>query len=219
MEQQQPRPDHVVVDIELQAVDVAGDGGDASQRNAVDVVVKPLPTGDIADCRVVDMNLLHVPSVVVGNPTAGSPDCHVADAAAKPGGAKRDGAGSDDDDGSSCCVVCTEPLEWVVVGRCGHRVVCGRCMVRIRFFHQDKRCCVCRTRCPKVLVTRWDAAAAASRGAGNNLPALPRFAFREGRVGKYWYHKLTAAYFEDEQQYDVARAACHGILSAFHQPL
>jgi hypothetical protein len=86
-------------------------------------------------------------------------------------------------------------------------------MVRIRFFHhQNKRCCICRTRCPKVLVARWG-------GATGDLSALPRFAFREGRVGKYWYHNHTAAYFEDEQQYDVARAACHGILSPFYQPL
>nr|CAB3475063.1 unnamed protein product [Digitaria exilis] len=105
----------------------------------------------------------------------------------------------DDDDGSSCCcVVCTEPMEWVAVGRCGHRVMCSQCMVRIRFFHQNKRCCICRTRCPKVIVTRWPAGAAVG-----NPPQLPLFAFREGRVGHFWYHKLTAAYFEDQQQYNV----------------
>ncbi|KAF8664081.1 hypothetical protein HU200_011340 [Digitaria exilis] len=105
-------------------------------------------------------------------------------------------------------------MEWVAVGRCGHRVMCSQCMVRIRFFHQNKRCCICRTRCPKVIVTRWPAGAAVG-----NPPQLPLFAFREGRVGHFWYHKLTAAYFEDEQQYNVARAACHGILSPFYQPL
>ncbi|CAN6226180.1 unnamed protein product [Urochloa humidicola] len=194
MDQQQPRlPDHVVVDIELQPVNAD--------------VAKPLPqAGIIADCHVVDMELVQDTRVGGGDP---APErCLVVAEAAKHGGA-------DDDDDGSCCVVCTEPLEWVVIGRCGHRVVCATCMVRIRFFHQNKRCCICRTRCAKVLVARWDAAAATA-----NLPvALPRFTFREGRVGKYWYHKHTAAYFEDEQQYDMARAACHGILSPFYQPL
>ncbi|OEL34937.1 hypothetical protein BAE44_0004045 [Dichanthelium oligosanthes] len=165
MEEQQPRPDHVQ-DIELEP------DNDAAQRSAVDV--NPHPTCEIAaDCHVVDMELLQIASVAVDNP-AGNTECHVPDAA-ETRGANREG-----DDGSGCCVVCTEPLEWVVVGRCGHRVVCSRCTVRIRFFRQNKRCCICRTRCPKVLVARWDAAAA-SRDAGN-LSALPWFAFRQGRV-------------------------------------
>ncbi|CAN6176282.1 unnamed protein product [Urochloa humidicola] len=199
MDQQQPRlRDHVVVDIELQPVNAVA-GAD---------VAKPLPqAGIIADCHVVDMDIVQVQETRVGGGDPAPERCVVvADAATKHGGA-------DDDDDGSCCVVCTDPLEWVVIGRCGHRVVCARCMVRIRFFHQNKRCCICRTRCTKVLVARWDDAAA------NLPPALPRFAFREGRVGNYWYHKHTAAYFEDEQQYDVARAACHGILSPFYQPL
>jgi hypothetical protein len=43
-----------------------------------------------------------------------------------------------------CCCVCTEPLEWVAVGQCGHRDVCAACATRIRFFGGDRRCCVCR---------------------------------------------------------------------------
>ncbi|EEE54829.1 hypothetical protein OsJ_02273 [Oryza sativa Japonica Group] len=30
------------------------------------------------------------------------------------------------------CVVCTEPLEWVAVGPCGHRAVCSMCVARVR---------------------------------------------------------------------------------------
>ncbi|KAL6657558.1 hypothetical protein ACP70R_005338 [Stipagrostis hirtigluma subsp. patula] len=126
-----------------------------------------------------------------------------------------DVAGAEDDDGPSCCLVCTEPMEWVAVGRCGHRFVCSRCMVRLRFFHQNRRCCVCRTRCPRVVVTRWDGAC---RDAAI-LSTLPLFALWEGRVGKYWYHRHTAAYFEDENEYKAAKAACEGILSPFYRPL
>ena len=60
-----------------------------------------------------------------------------------------EGAAGDDDDEaleaaatSSSCVVCTEPMEWVAVSPCGHREVCVRCVARIRFVHNDHRCCM-----------------------------------------------------------------------------
>jgi hypothetical protein len=105
-----------------------------------------------------------------------------------------------------CCVVCREPLEWFSVGQCGHRVVCSRCMVRIRHVDGDKKCCVCRAHCPTVLVTRADAARRAAAAA--------RSVFRE-----FWYHAKTAAYFDDEQQYQEAREACKKKLSPYYHPL
>ncbi|TKW35952.1 hypothetical protein SEVIR_2G409400v4 [Setaria viridis] len=120
-------------------------------------------------------------------------------------------APQDDADPKNYCVVCTHPSEWVAIGRCGHRVVCRKCMVRIRFFHRNKRCCICRTRCPKVIVAKRDAST-------DILSTLPLFALREGRVGKLWYHRLTAAYYEDEKEYNAARVACDGILSPFFRP-
>ncbi|KAL6657011.1 hypothetical protein ACP70R_004791 [Stipagrostis hirtigluma subsp. patula] len=87
--------------------------------------------------------------------------------------------------------------------RCGHRAVCRKCMVRARFFYGNRRCCICRTRCPKVIVTRSD--------AGDVLPALlklPLFTLREGRGGRHWYNKHTAAYFEDEKEYKATKADC-----------
>jgi hypothetical protein len=83
----------------------------------------------------------------------------------------------DDETNNNCCVVCTEPMEWVAIGRCGHRVVCPRCMLRIRFFYRNKRCCICRTYCLRVVVTK-----PGSDGAITSI--LPLFAFWEGRVGK-----------------------------------
>uniref|UniRef100_A0A0E0LNK3 RING-type domain-containing protein n=1 Tax=Oryza punctata TaxID=4537 RepID=A0A0E0LNK3_ORYPU len=69
------------------------------------------------------------------------------------------GGGDDGDGGAeSSCAVCTEPLEWVAIGPCGHRVVCSSCMVRIRFVYKDTLCCLCRTPCPKVVVVRGDCA-------------------------------------------------------------
>ena len=76
-----------------------------------------------------------------------------------------EGAAGDDDEEaleaaatSSSCVVCTEPMEWVAVSPCGHREVCVRCVARIRFVHNDRRCCICRTHCATVVVTRADRA-------------------------------------------------------------
>ncbi|KAF8668812.1 hypothetical protein HU200_052009 [Digitaria exilis] len=95
-------------------------------------------------------------------------------------GSEDDGTGSE-----NLCVVCKEPLVWVAIGRCGHRVVCRRCTVRLRFFHRDKRCRVCRTRCPTVVVAKTSASA-------DILSTLPLFSLREGRVGRFWSGKVRA---------------------------
>uniref|UniRef100_A0A0E0FHR9 Uncharacterized protein n=1 Tax=Oryza nivara TaxID=4536 RepID=A0A0E0FHR9_ORYNI len=58
------------------------------------------------------------------------------------------------------CVVCTEPLEWVAVGPCGHRAVRSMCVARVRAGPDaDKRSCICRTRCYTVAVTKAATAA------------------------------------------------------------
>ncbi|RLN33294.1 hypothetical protein C2845_PM03G32840 [Panicum miliaceum] len=91
------------------------------------------------------------------------------------------------------CAVCMEPLEWVAVAPCGHREVCAACAARIRFFENDRRCCICRSPCPTVFVTR------ASRAGQRAFLWPPPPAFGgEGRVLKfYWYHRGMASYFDD----------------------
>jgi len=106
--------------------------------------------------------------------------------------------------------VCTEPIEWVAVGRCGHRDICA---TRIRFFRHDRRCCIRRAHCPTVLVTRADGGASgSSRQQGFVLPArLPPIAApgRKGsRAGSYWYHGATGAYFDDRRPYRAAVKLC-----------
>uniref|UniRef100_J3L166 RING-type domain-containing protein n=1 Tax=Oryza brachyantha TaxID=4533 RepID=J3L166_ORYBR len=117
------------------------------------------------------------------------------------GGGRRS-AGSDDDTPS--CVVCMEPLEWVAVGLCGHRVVCSACATRIRSPPKsDHRCCICRTLCPNVVVTNVSATAADGEPNFSELPV----ASQDGRVGDHWYCAAMAAYFDDEQQYEAAAKA------------
>ncbi|BAB63499.1 hypothetical protein [Oryza sativa Japonica Group] len=106
------------------------------------------------------------------------------------------------------CVVCMEPLEWVAVGPCGHRVVCSACAARVRSApYSDHRCCTCRTPCPTVFVTK--AAAAAADGELNYLLQLQGDAgsLQDGRVGEYWYLAPMSAYFDDERQYEAAAAS------------
>ena len=110
-----------------------------------------------------------------------------------------------------CYCVCTEPIEWVAVGRCGHRDICA---TRIRFFRHDRRCCICRAHCPTVLVTRADGGAlvVAAGNRGFVLPArLPPTAApgRKGsRAGSYWYHDATGAYFGARRPYRAAVKLC-----------
>lgn len=53
-----------------------------------------------------------------------------------------------------CCAVCAEPLEWVAYGPCLHREVCSTCVARLRFICDDRRCCICKTQCDRVFVTK-----------------------------------------------------------------
>lgn len=104
-----------------------------------------------------------------------------------------------------CCCVCTEPLDWVAFGRCRHRDVCVGCAIRIRFFQNDQRCCVCRTYCPNVVVTHVDSRL-------DDSPFYPRLPFAVGpggRVGRhYWHYAGMETFFDDQNQYEMAAKAC-----------
>jgi hypothetical protein len=52
------------------------------------------------------------------------------------------------------CAVCADALEWVAYGPCGHREVCSTCVARLRFIVGDTLCCICKTDCPSVFVTK-----------------------------------------------------------------
>lgn len=52
------------------------------------------------------------------------------------------------------CAVCADHLDWVAYGPCGHREVCSTCVVRLRFVLGDRRCCICKSDCPTIFVTK-----------------------------------------------------------------
>ena len=73
-----------------------------------------------------------------------------------------------------CCVVCAEPLEWLAYASCGHREVCSKCVARLRFVMQDKRCVICQQQSPAVIVTR---------NLGSFTQVLPASEFQNLKVG------------------------------------
>jgi len=103
-----------------------------------------------------------------------------------------------------CCAVCAEPLEWLAYGPCGHREVCSTCTSRLRFILNDKNCCICKQECPSVVITK---ALGDYTNAVVDFSTLPSQA-NEGKVGNYWFHLDTQAYFDDEQHYKMIKAMC-----------
>jgi hypothetical protein len=103
------------------------------------------------------------------------------------------------------CAVCAENLEWVGYGSCGHREVCSTCVVRLRFILNDRRCCICKTECPVVFVTKalGDYTKTIS-DFSTTFPSVPK----EGRVGSFWYHEETNVYFDDLNHYTRIKAMC-----------
>uniref|UniRef100_A0A0E0QBM9 RING-type domain-containing protein n=1 Tax=Oryza rufipogon TaxID=4529 RepID=A0A0E0QBM9_ORYRU len=104
--------------------------------------------------------------------------------------------------GRRSCAVCMETLEWAAIGPCGHGEVCAGCALHIRVFQNNRLCCICRSPCRVVVVTR--------RRLARRLLAATEVADRwrvEGRVGEYWYHAGMEAFFDDERQYEAAKAA------------
>ncbi|XP_019441267.1 PREDICTED: zinc finger protein 598-like [Lupinus angustifolius] len=103
-----------------------------------------------------------------------------------------------------CCAVCAEPLEWVSYGPCFHRDVCSTCVSRLRFICHDRRCCICKTPSDVVFVTK---ALGDYTRMINDFSSLPSDV-REGRVGSYWYHEDTNAFFDDVDHYKMIKAMC-----------
>ncbi|KAL6008775.1 hypothetical protein ACLOJK_022001 [Asimina triloba] len=103
-----------------------------------------------------------------------------------------------------CCAVCAEPLEWVAYGSCGHREVCSTCVTRLRFVLSDRKCCICKIESQCIFVTK--ALGDYTRTIGD-FSVFPSDA-TEGRVGGYWYHEDTQAFFDDLDHYKMIKAMC-----------
>ena len=79
-----------------------------------------------------------------------------------------------------CCAVCAEALEWTAYGPCGHTDACSKCVTRLRFALDDKRCVICQQQLPIVFVTRF---------MGDYTSTIPPQQFEQLKVS----HRPTAA--------------------------
>ncbi|KAF9688210.1 hypothetical protein SADUNF_Sadunf02G0173500 [Salix dunnii] len=102
------------------------------------------------------------------------------------------------------CAVCAEALEWVAYGACGHRDVCSTCVARLRCICDDRRCCICKTESSIVFVTKALGDYTRMINDFLLLPPEPK----EGRMGSYWYHEDTQAFFDDVDHYKMIKAMC-----------
>ncbi|KNA19590.1 hypothetical protein SOVF_059880 [Spinacia oleracea] len=102
------------------------------------------------------------------------------------------------------CAVCADTLEWVAYGPCGHRDVCSTCVARLRFICDDRRCCICKSDCNIVFVTK---ALGDYTRVVSDFSKLPS-QVKEGQVGSYWYHEDTQTFFDDAEHYKMIRAMC-----------
>ncbi|XP_010559174.1 PREDICTED: zinc finger protein 598-like isoform X2 [Tarenaya hassleriana] len=102
------------------------------------------------------------------------------------------------------CAVCADNLEWVAYGSCGHREVCTTCVVRLRFICGDRRCCICKTESPFIFVTK---ALGDYTRTINDFSTFPSER-KDGRIGSFWYHEDTQAFFDDLDQFMMIKAMC-----------
>ena len=50
------------------------------------------------------------------------------------------------------CLVCYSDLEYPAITPCGHNEVCATCHLRLRFLHEDKKCPMCKSLNPQLIV-------------------------------------------------------------------
>ena len=54
------------------------------------------------------------------------------------------------------CIACAEPLDWTAFGPCGHKDACSRCVSRLRFLLEDKKCMMCKQENLQLYFTRFN---------------------------------------------------------------
>lgn len=111
-----------------------------------------------------------------------------------------------------CCAVCAEPLGWTAFGECGHIETCSKCVSRLRFVLDDKRCAICQQECKTVFFARY---------AGKFTARLPPGEFahlqERARHGELFYLQVIEGYFEDDAHFKRIRDLCsytHPILNS-----
>lgn len=99
----------------------------------------------------------------------------------------------DGDEGASCCAVCMERLDWVAVGRCGHREECSKRPVHlIRFFQGSRQRCICRAECSTAVVARAGGEILALQPARQRTPTTSSSTRQFWRGNLCWLRSVGA---------------------------
>ncbi|CAK7340454.1 unnamed protein product [Dovyalis caffra] len=103
------------------------------------------------------------------------------------------------------CAVCADTLEWVAYGPCLHKEVCSTCTIRLRFICNDFNCCICKSESNTIFITK---ALGDYTRMISDFKGLGGVNGSEGKVGEYWYHEGTKAYFDEFDHYKMIKAMC-----------
>ncbi|GBF91964.1 hypothetical protein Rsub_04688 [Raphidocelis subcapitata] len=99
------------------------------------------------------------------------------------------------------CSICMDPLEWTGFGPCGHKEACSRCVARLRFVLQDKRCMYCHTAHDEVYFTRYMGDFTARPGDFESLKARVT-------AGEVQALPEVGGYFDDRDHYQYIKSLC-----------
>jgi len=63
---------------------------------------------------------------------------------------------SDASEGSStgeACILCFNQINYFAMGKCNHKSVCQKCVLRIRLIMDDKKCSICKTEMEEIIIS------------------------------------------------------------------
>ncbi|KAI8465214.1 MAG: hypothetical protein J3K34DRAFT_525573 [Monoraphidium minutum] len=99
------------------------------------------------------------------------------------------------------CVICADTLEWTGFGACGHKEACSRCVARLRFVLEDKRCMYCHAPQGEVFFTRY-------MGDYTQRPDDFEALKDRAKAGDVYRLDEVGGYFDDKEHYKYIKALC-----------
>lgn len=52
------------------------------------------------------------------------------------------------------CILCMNTIVFFALGKCNHKNVCHKCVLRVRLLMDDKSCSICKTECEEIVISR-----------------------------------------------------------------
>lgn len=55
--------------------------------------------------------------------------------------------------GEDNCILCFNAINHFAMGKCNHKAVCHKCVLRIRLLMNDNKCSICKTELDQIIVS------------------------------------------------------------------